>query len=176
MSDSFSTPWTVACQALLLMGFPRQEYWSGLPFPSSGDLPDPRIEPASPSLGGRFYFIVISLIYSIFSFLLVGKKLEYWLCLWFSLLSKNVSVRVLANKTKQNKSNLLKEKNNFGRGWKLHNRQEDQINRLRQEHTWQSAAKTLPVEPSVWGALLALALLESHSCPAGICSLSGHLG
>ena len=36
------------------MGFPRQEYWSGLPFPSPGDLPDPRIKPASPALAGRF--------------------------------------------------------------------------------------------------------------------------
>ena len=40
-------PWTVACQAPLSMGFPRQEYWSGLPFPSPGDLPDPGIEPRS---------------------------------------------------------------------------------------------------------------------------------
>ena len=44
------TPWTVACQAPLSMGFPRQEYWSGLPFPSPGDLPNPRIEPRSPAL------------------------------------------------------------------------------------------------------------------------------
>ena len=42
--------WTVAHQALLSMGFSRQEYWSGLPFPSPGDLPDPRIEPESPAL------------------------------------------------------------------------------------------------------------------------------
>ena len=41
------TPWTLAHQALLSMGFPRQEYWSGLPFPSPGDLPDPGIKPAS---------------------------------------------------------------------------------------------------------------------------------
>ena len=44
------TPWTVALQAPLSMGFPRQEYWSGLPFPSPGDLPDPGIEPGSPAL------------------------------------------------------------------------------------------------------------------------------
>ena len=48
MSDSFVTPWTVACQAPLSMGFPRQEYWSGLPFPSPGGLPDPGIKPTSP--------------------------------------------------------------------------------------------------------------------------------
>ena len=46
----FGTPWTVAHQAPLSMGFPRQEYWSGLPFPSPGDLPDPGIELASASL------------------------------------------------------------------------------------------------------------------------------
>ena len=44
------TPWTAARQAPLSMGFPRQEYWSGLPFPSLGDLPDPGIEPVSPAL------------------------------------------------------------------------------------------------------------------------------
>ena len=50
MSESFATPWTIAYQAPLSMGFPRQEYWSVLPFPSLGDLPDPGIEPASPAL------------------------------------------------------------------------------------------------------------------------------
>ena len=43
----FATPWTIAYQAPLSMGFSRQEYWSGLPFPSLGDLPDPGIEPRS---------------------------------------------------------------------------------------------------------------------------------
>ena len=46
----FVTPWTVAYQASHSMGFSRQEYWSGLPFPSPGDLPDPGIEPGSPAL------------------------------------------------------------------------------------------------------------------------------
>ena len=41
----FATPRTVACQALLFMAFSRQEYWSGLPFPSPGDLPKPGTEP-----------------------------------------------------------------------------------------------------------------------------------
>ena len=45
----FATGWTVAYQASLSMGFSRQEYWSGLPFPSPGDLPDPGIEPGSPT-------------------------------------------------------------------------------------------------------------------------------
>ena len=49
MSD-FVTPWTVAYQASLSMEFFRQEYWSGLPFPSPGDLPDPGIKPRSPTL------------------------------------------------------------------------------------------------------------------------------
>ena len=44
------TPWTVACQVPLSMGFSRQEYWSGLVFPSLGDLPDPGVEPRSPAL------------------------------------------------------------------------------------------------------------------------------
>ena len=44
----FVTPWIVAHQAPQSMGFPRQEYWSGLPFPPPGDLPDPEIESASP--------------------------------------------------------------------------------------------------------------------------------
>ena len=43
------TPWTVACQATLSMRFPRQEYWSGLPFPSPGNLLDPGLEPTSPA-------------------------------------------------------------------------------------------------------------------------------
>ena len=46
----FATPWTVAYQAPPSMEISRQEYWSGLPFPSPGDLPDPRIEPRSPAL------------------------------------------------------------------------------------------------------------------------------
>ena len=52
------TLWTVAQQAPLSMGFPRQEYWSGLPCPLPGDLPDPGIKPASlmsPALAGRFF-------------------------------------------------------------------------------------------------------------------------
>ena len=49
MSDSV-IPWIVGHQAPLSMGFSRQEYWSRVPFPSSGDLPDPGIEPGSPTL------------------------------------------------------------------------------------------------------------------------------
>ena len=52
---TLATPWTVTCQAPLSMGFPRQEYWSGLPFPSLGDLADPGIEPISLALAGGFF-------------------------------------------------------------------------------------------------------------------------
>ena len=48
-------PWTVAHQAPLSLGFPRQEDWSGLPCPPPGDLPDPGIEPESPALAGGFF-------------------------------------------------------------------------------------------------------------------------
>ena len=51
----FATPGTGALQALRPVGFPRQEYWSGLPFPPPGDLPNPGIEPASPALVGGFF-------------------------------------------------------------------------------------------------------------------------
>ena len=50
----FVTPWTVAHRVPLSVEFSRQEYWSALPFPSPGDLPNPGIEPASPALAGRF--------------------------------------------------------------------------------------------------------------------------
>ena len=46
----FLTPWTIACLAPMLMGFSKQEYWSGLLVPSPGDLPNPEIEPRSPAL------------------------------------------------------------------------------------------------------------------------------
>ena len=54
----FATPWTVAYQLPLSMGFPWEEYWSGLPFPSLEDLPDPGIKPTSlmaPALAGMFF-------------------------------------------------------------------------------------------------------------------------
>ena len=53
--SDFVAPWTVARQAPLSMELPRQEYWSGFPFPSPGDLPDPGIEPTSPALAGGFF-------------------------------------------------------------------------------------------------------------------------
>ena len=55
MPDSFVTPWTVAHQAPLSMGFPSQEYWNGLPFPSPRDLHDQGIKFMSPALAGGFF-------------------------------------------------------------------------------------------------------------------------
>ena len=49
------TPWTVARQAALSMGFSSQDYWNELPFPTPGDLPDSGIDPASPAFAGRFF-------------------------------------------------------------------------------------------------------------------------
>ena len=63
---TLETPWTIACQAPLSMGFPRQEYWRGLPFPTAGDLPDQGMEPMTPawqadslplSYQGSLYFL-----------------------------------------------------------------------------------------------------------------------
>ena len=74
----FATLWTVACQASLSMGFSRQKYWSGLPFPSPGDLLDPGTESASPALqadslplshlGSLFLLFLISLLISEYLF------------------------------------------------------------------------------------------------------------
>ena len=58
----FATPWAVAHQAPLSMGYPKQESWSGLPFSTPGALPDPGIEPmslASLALAGRFFITVL---------------------------------------------------------------------------------------------------------------------
>ena len=54
----FATPWTIACQAPLSMGRSKQEYWSGLPFPPPGNLPNTGVKPASlvsPALASRFF-------------------------------------------------------------------------------------------------------------------------
>ena len=76
MVSDFVIPWTVASQAPLSMEFPRQEYWSGLPFPAPGDLPHPGIKlvsPAFPALAGRFFTIGSP-----------GKpQAEYTLSYWF---------------------------------------------------------------------------------------------
>ena len=82
MSDASVTPWTVARQAPLSMGFPKQEYWSGLSFLSPGDLPNPGIEPVSPALAGRLFtseppgkpLKIIIIILFIISFVLNNPK------------------------------------------------------------------------------------------------------
>ena len=71
MSDCIETPRAIALQAPLSIGFPRQEYWSGLPFPSPGNLPNPGIKPVSPALAGifpvtwEFTFELVGVKYSI---------------------------------------------------------------------------------------------------------------
>ena len=55
MSNPFATPWTVACQTLLSMGFSMQEYWSGWPFPSPGNLSNPGIKSTSSASAGGFF-------------------------------------------------------------------------------------------------------------------------
>ena len=70
----FVTSWTVAHQAPLSMGFSRQEYWSGLPFPSPGDLPDPEVESLplkSSALAGRFFPTLTTWDTHMFSYYLV---------------------------------------------------------------------------------------------------------
>ena len=72
----FATPWTVAYHAPLFVGFSRQECWSGLPFPSPGDLPDPGIEPGSPALQADPYHLSIDI-----PIFLRGKKKKAYITL-----------------------------------------------------------------------------------------------
>ena len=98
----FVNPGTVARQAPLAMGFPRQEHWSGLPFPSPGDLPDLVIEPASPmatALAGGFFTTVPpgNIILTNFNFLLVPSlinelrkffcKCSFYICMMVMILT-----------------------------------------------------------------------------------------
>ena len=71
------TPWTVACQVPLPMGFPRQEYWSGLPFPPAWVFPNPGMKPMSPAWVGRFF---------ITEYLAVQLYLSCLFCLWLQAL------------------------------------------------------------------------------------------
>ena len=75
MSNSFVTPWIVARQAPLAMRFPRQEYWSGLPFHSPGDLPDPGIKPRSPALQADSLLLSYQRSNSLISCSLFSKQL-----------------------------------------------------------------------------------------------------
>ena len=56
VNSDFEIPWTVACNVPPSIGLPRQENWSGLPFPPPGHLPDPEIKPVSPVSPGDFFF------------------------------------------------------------------------------------------------------------------------
>jgi len=78
LSNSFATPWTVAHQAPLSIGISRQEYWSGLPFPSLGDLLDPGIEPLSLALAGRFFFFFKNLF--IFDWTIIALQYSFGFC------------------------------------------------------------------------------------------------
>ena len=85
MSNSFVTPRTVACQAPLSMIFPREEYWSGLPFPSPGDLSHSGIESTSPVLESRFFLpgkpILLNYPYNIFIYI----SISLWIYLYLPL-------------------------------------------------------------------------------------------
>ena len=59
----FATPWIVAYEVPASMEFSKQEYWSGLPFPSSGDLPNPGMEPGSPALQADAFTIWVNMIF-----------------------------------------------------------------------------------------------------------------
>ena len=77
-------PWTVAHQAPLSKGFSKQEYWSGLPFPSPGDLPNPGIEPGSPVLQLDFFTIWATreAIKGLYLFILVLSSVQLLSCVW----------------------------------------------------------------------------------------------
>ena len=75
----FGTPWTVACQASLSIGFFRQEYWSGLPFPSPGDLPDPGIKPRSSALQADSLLLSHTHTHT-HTFVVVQSISHVWLC------------------------------------------------------------------------------------------------
>ena len=77
-----ATPWTVAYQAPPSMGFSRQEYWRGLPFPSPGNLPDPGIEAGSPALQADALLSELSIMPS--KFILVVQETKFHSFLWLS--------------------------------------------------------------------------------------------
>ena len=90
----FVTLWTIALQAPLSMGFLRQENWSGLPFPSPKDLPDPRMETASPILVGRFFTTeppgepLVSLHRSkVYAYDCWGCSLDYLVVFWVTFIA-----------------------------------------------------------------------------------------
>ena len=82
----FATPWTVACRGRLSTGFARQEYWSGLPDPSPGDLSDPRVNPSSPALQAE------SIIWATSSAIVINiLLLSVTLWIWWFLITPSLS-------------------------------------------------------------------------------------
>ena len=103
MSSSFRTPWTVACQVPLSMGFPGKKYYSGLPFPSPGDIPNPGIELRSPALQedsllseppgkphfilwNGFFVVVVMYTCSLFYFILFSNLFFFFTLFYFTIL------------------------------------------------------------------------------------------
>ena len=78
----FATPWTVVYQAPLSMVFSRQGYWSGLPFSSPGDLPDPGIKPGSPTLQADALPIWATIDLRLASFFLTSGIAKFWILSW----------------------------------------------------------------------------------------------
>ena len=94
MSDSLATPWTIALQAPLSLGFPRQDCWSGLPFPSPGDLPDPEIKHKYTALADGFLTTEPGFVYTLmftaalFTVAKTSKQTkcpsaEEWIRMWY---------------------------------------------------------------------------------------------
>ena len=92
----FATPWTIACQASLSMEFSQQEYWSGLPFPSPGDLPNPGIEPGSLHCGHILYHLTTAVLST--------RSLSSYSLQW------NGGGRQLISKTWNNEANIKCDK------------------------------------------------------------------
>ena len=110
----FATPWTVAYQAPPSMGFSRQECWSGLPFPSPGDLPNPGIKPRSPALQadtlpseplGKPTYI------QIYKFTAIPIKLP--MVFFYRTRTKKFTICMERQKTPNSQSNLNKEKQSW---------------------------------------------------------------
>ena len=88
----------VALQASLCMGFPRQEYWSGLPFPSPGDLPDPGIEPSSLALTGEFFITELPVMpFTSYVLETLAEKLFWFFTSYLLLVHSGPSVTVLSS-------------------------------------------------------------------------------
>ena len=83
MSSSSVTPWTIACQAPLSIGFPKQEFWSGLPYPSLGDPSDPKTEPMSSALASGFFTTEPSVIIMVLGKVIFSFHHFFYIC-WLS--------------------------------------------------------------------------------------------